>query len=208
MVNVFLADNHVLSSSGLKYILSREKDINIIEVNSYHEFEKLNDGEKAGIFIIDYQYFDDPDLNYFKRLCQQQLLKVMIISSDSNKERMAMVLEQEIAAFLTKECSKEEILLAIKTVKKGEKFFCHRIYEFLLESRKNPKPSINILTQRENEILKLIVEGNSTQKIADILFLSYHTINSHRKSICKKLKVRSPTELIIYALDSGILAVK
>jgi DNA-binding NarL/FixJ family response regulator len=208
MQNVFLADNHVLSSSGLKYILSHEKDLNIIEINSFAEFEKLNDEEKAGIFIIDYQYFEDPDLDYFKRLCLLPELKVMIISSDSNKERMGMVLEQEIFAFLTKECSKEEILTAVKTVKKGEKFFCHRIYDFLLESHKNPKPTNTILTQRESEILKLIVEGNSTQKIAEILFLSYHTINSHRKSICKKLKVKSPTELIIYALDSGILALK
>lgn len=208
MQNIFLADNHVLSSSGLKYILSLEKDLNIIEIISFAEFEKLNTAEKAGIFIIDYQYFDDPDLNYFERLCQNPLLKVMVISSDLNKERMAMVLELQIAAFLTKECSIEEIHMAIKTVKKGEKFFCHKVCDFLLESRKSPKFSNNLLTQRENEILKLIVEGNSTQKIADILFLSYHTINSHRKSICKKLKVKSPTELIIYALDSGILAVR
>jgi DNA-binding NarL/FixJ family response regulator len=209
MINVFLADNHALSTLGLKYLLSTDS-FNIREIPTFQHFRNIDPQEKSGLFILDYQYFEDSSLGFLKELSQYYpLLKVMVITSDTNPERMSIALEEGVSAFLTKDCNAEEILLAINALQKNEKFFCNKVYDFLIAGRKRTeRPSSNILTQRENEILKLIVEGNSTQKIADTLFLSYHTINSHRKSICKKLKVKSPTELIIYALDSGMLIIK
>jgi DNA-binding CsgD family transcriptional regulator len=65
-----------------------------------------------------------------------------------------------------------------------------------------------ILTVRETEILKLIAKGRSSQQIADQLHLSPHTIQTHRKSIIRKLNIKSPTEFVIYAMDLGIIESK
>ncbi|HYG39999.1 MAG TPA: response regulator transcription factor [Cytophagales bacterium] len=210
MLKVLLADNHVLSSAGLKYILSKETDLEIKEVIDYTDLLKIMESNNHDLLLIDYQNFKDFDLKYLYELKQNcPELHIMIISSDQNKDRMSSVLNTGISGFLTKECSKEEVLLAIKSIRKGEKFFCNRVYDLLMDNLAPKKVKVNpaALTNRETEILKLIVEGNSTQNIADHLFLSYHTVNSHRKSICKKLKIKSPTELVIYAMDIGLLKV-
>jgi len=68
-----------------------------------------------------------------------------------------------------------------------------------------PETEPTTLTTRETEILKLIAHGHSTQAIADTLFLSPHTVQTHRKSIIKKLNIKSPTEFVIYAMDLGLL---
>ena len=71
--------------------------------------------------------------------------------------------------------------------------------------RVEPESEPSVLTTRETEILKLIANGKSTQAVADALFLSPHTVQTHRKSIIKKLNIKSPTEFVIYAMDLGLL---
>ncbi len=71
-----------------------------------------------------------------------------------------------------------------------------------------PDSPVALLTQRETQIIQLIAEGNSTVTIARKLNLSHHTINSHRKSILKKLNIKSPAQLIIYAIDTGLVKLK
>ncbi len=66
----------------------------------------------------------------------------------------------------------------------------------------------SLLTARETEVLELIARGNSTLAIADRLFLSPHTVQTHRKSIIRKLNIKSPTEFVIYALDFGLLKIR
>lgn len=74
--------------------------------------------------------------------------------------------------------------------------------------RVETQPVAEILTVRETEILSLIAHGHSTVAIADSLFLSPHTVQTHRKSIIKKLNIKSPTEFVIYALDMGLLKIR
>ena len=166
MLDIFLADNHALSTAGLRYILSENEEFEIKEVKNLQVFRNYFQHEKNSLFILDYQYFGENNLDYLKELNEYYpRLKVMVITSDPNPDKMSIVLEEGVSAFLTKECSKDEIHSAITAIQKGEKYFCNKVYDFLLESRKKEeKQSTRILTQREHEILKLIVEGNSTQK--------------------------------------------
>jgi two-component system, NarL family, invasion response regulator UvrY len=80
-----------------------------------------------------------------------------------------------------------------------------------MEKHFTPEPEAcdpAILTVRETEILKLIASGKSTQVVADELHLSPHTVHTHRKSIIKKLNIKSPTEFVIYAMDFGLIKTK
>jgi len=90
---------------------------------------------------------------------------------------------------------------------RGEKFFCNKILDVILEKHliedKDDCKSAS-LSEREIELIKLAVKGFSNKEIADKLFLSIHTVYTHRKNIMRKLKIKSPVELVLYALNSGI----
>ncbi len=97
-------------------------------------------------------------------------------------------------------CHTEEVLKALLAVSRGEKFFCDKALGYILSS-KNKMESCNPvnLSEREMEILKLIVKGFSSKEISEELNVSFHTITTHRKNICKKLKVNKVSELIATA---------
>ena len=132
---------------------------------------------------------------------------VLILSSDNNKASILEVLQLGVKGYVTKECSLEEVGMAVQATAKGEKFFCHKVLDIIMEKHFSVAPDSEptVLTTRETEILKLIAHGHSTQAIADTLFLSPHTVQTHRKSIIKKLNIKSPTEFVIYAMDLGLL---
>ena len=101
----------------------------------------------------------------------------------------------------------EELLEAMRTIVKGDKYFSpevKRVYtDAMFESKKTAEVS---LTEREKEVLKLIAEENTTQEIADKLFLSKHTIESYRKNLISKLDVRNLAGLTKYAIKKGYVS--
>jgi DNA-binding NarL/FixJ family response regulator len=120
-------------------------------------------------------------------------------------------LQHGVLGYIRKDASREEIMMGIYATAKGEKFFSHEILNIILDKRfSNDAEAIaaNALTARETEILTLLASGYSTQKIADKFNLSPHTVQTHRKSIIKKLNIKSPTEFVIYAMDFGLIKPK
>src|SRR5690606_8670381 len=119
-------------------------------------------------------------------------------------------LQLGVKGYVTKECSLEEVGMAVQATARGTKFFCQKILDILREKRlpQEAEPEISTLTASEREILQMIANGQSTQRIADQLYLSPHTVQTHRKSIIKKRNIKSPTEFVIYAMDLGLLKVR
>jgi len=161
------------------------------------------------LVILDYQnsgHFDVEDIRELKHLSPDT--RIMVISSDSNKENIHKVLEYGVLSYLTKECDEDEITNAVLAASKNQKFFCNKILDILLEKHL-PKEEENCqpteLTTRELEVVKLIVDGISTPEIADKLNLSPHTVYTHRKNLMKKLKINSTSELVRYAITTGIV---
>jgi DNA-binding NarL/FixJ family response regulator len=116
-----------------------------------------------------------------------------------------------VIGFVKKDSSRDEILMAIQAASKGEKFFNHQILNIIMERRFQHDDSAaenGPLTARETEILKLLASGYSTQRLADALFLSPHTVQTHRKSIIRKLNIKSPTAFVIHAMDLGLIKPK
>jgi len=209
-VRILLADNQPLIAAGLHHFLGSHKDANIVgEVNKPDLLEEMLKKHQPDLLIVDY------NLPNFITKSHLQAAKdaspdthVLILSSDNNKSSILDILQLGVKGYVTKECSREEVMMAIQSTAKGEKFFCHKILDIIMEKHFSPEPEDcepAVLTVRETEILKLIAHGNSTQVIADELHLSPHTVHTHRKSIIKKLNIKSPTEFVIYALDLGLL---
>lgn len=164
---------------------------------------------KPDLLIADYNIPNYLSLEKLESVITDTHVNTLIISSDNNHQSIRKSLKIGIKGYITKECSREEIILAIRSTAKGEKFFCHRILDVIMEKESSATGACEptVLTVRELEILELLAKGFSTQRAADKLNLSPHTIHTHRKSIIKKLGIKSPTEFVLYAIDFGLITI-
>lgn len=134
-----------------------------------------------------------------------------ILFSDPDKESIYKLHKLHITSFFTLHSNEEEIKQTVKGTIDGIKFFTPKVVEALIEFsfRRGPeKPQQQLhddLSEREMEVLMLITQGKSTKEIADKLFLSTHTVYTHRKNILKKLSCKSAAELINYAYTQGLV---
>jgi DNA-binding NarL/FixJ family response regulator len=209
MITVLIADGQELTSAGLASLIAGRDDLSILDI--IHNADKLSEllvQHQPDVLTIDYNIpgsftiADVATVNEFSPRTQ-----VLVISSDNDRENILKVLQGGVKGYITKESNREEIMLAIRSTSRGEKFYCHKVLDMLMEQHltkpENDQPTV--LTSRETEILGHIARGNSTQQIADMLHLSAHTIHTHRKNIIRKLNIKSPTQFVIYAMDLGII---
>jgi len=211
--SIVLADKHALSSAGLKALVQEKTDLLLVnEVESKEQFGSALDVYKPSLLIVDYtidNFISIGDLELVKKISPST--ETLVIASTTDKEKILKVLQLGVKGYITKESSKEEIMLAIYAVSKGEKFYASQILDVIMEKQfpsttETIEPSL--LTQRESEVLALLAKGKSTQQIADKLFLSPHTVHTHRKSIIKKLNIKSPTQFVVHAIDLGLMKTK
>jgi two-component system invasion response regulator UvrY len=209
-IKVLIADNQPLTSAGLRHILDEKPDISIVDqVTSGDRLFALVKQHQPDLVIADYDspgYITKDDLAAIKN--HSPKTNVLVVSSDSNKQSILQVLQSGVIGYVTKQCSHKEVLMAVYSVAKGEKFYCHKMLDIIMEKHFHPEPALPIestLTARETEILTLLAAGYSTKRLADQLHLSPHTIHTHRKSSIKKLKIKSPTEYVIHAFDLGLI---
>lgn len=137
--------------------------------------------------------------------------RIVVVSSNNTAENVASAISHNVPCYLTKMCDEQEIRQAFISVARGEKFFCNQILEIVLRQHpasatieENCKPSK--LSAREVEIIRLVASGLTTNAIALQLHLSPHTVYTHRKNIMRKVNVKSAPELVLYAVNEGLIA--
>ncbi|MBX2930253.1 MAG: response regulator transcription factor [Saprospiraceae bacterium] len=206
---ILLADAQYLVRVGLRCILAKHPDFEVVgEVANEEDLAAALQVLHPDVVILDY---DGPD-NFSRDsintiLAHSPAPKILIISEDRDKNAIFKVLESGVQSFLTKTCDEQEIADAVRAAVKGDKFFCTRIVDILLEKSFGKADSCapTPLSPREIEIVQLVAKGYIAKEIADLLHLSTHTVYTHRKNIMKKLQLQTPSELMLYALNNGIL---
>jgi DNA-binding NarL/FixJ family response regulator len=211
-IPIILADAQYLVRIGLRALLEREPQFQILsEATDEEELLELLKAHPARVVIMDYNqsgYFNTETVAKVKKASPQSNL--LIISADDDKQNIYKVLENGVNSFITKSCDEQEIIDAIKAADRGEKFFCSKVLDYLLEKSfpKNEKDASCEpvpLSPREIEIVRLIAKGLIAKEIAEELNLSTHTIYTHRKNILKKLGLSTASELMVYAVKQGLL---
>ena len=209
-LQILIADSQYLARQGLKHLLQSKPEWKVVgEATEEAELMALLSAKKPDLVILDYnqpRYFELETIHKMRELLPE--VRVLIISDDTNEQNIYRVLEEGVNSFLTKHCDGEEIVGAIHATAKGEKFFCHNILTLLLEKtfpKDDPDCSPVPLTPREIEIVRLVAQGKIAKEIASELNLSTHTVYTHRKNIMKKLKLSSASELVLYAVNKGIV---
>jgi len=208
-VSVLIADPQYLTREGISSLLRQEKDFQVATVN---DFTALNTESNShpNVMILDYMAGKSDTLPIKDLMNSWPSTGFLIVSSDNDMERIRKVINYGVKGYLTKNCEPEEILTAVRMIARGNRFFCNKVMELLVHVEGNdPKDCDPMnLSSREFEVLKLIAQGFSTIKIADKLNISVHTVNSHRKNILKKLNIKSPTQLVAYAHETGLVKSK
>lgn len=199
MINVLIADNQILTREGLITILSDCKDIDIIgSASTLNELEYLLTSLQAEVIILDIQDFTTSDMQYIN---SRYNVNILILSNRQHKNEILQAIEHGIKNYIFKECSTQEITDAIYATAKGEQFFCEKTMQTLFGHKLPPKKvdGMPLLSHRETEIVQLIAEGLANKDIAEKLYLSIHTIKTHRKNIIKKLgfTFKHASELIL-----------
>ncbi len=207
---ILLADSQYLVREGLKAIVSGNKDMEVVgEAGDAATMGQMLLSLKPDLVILDHdtaEFYGNESMH--ELLDMAGSVRFLIISQDHHRGRITSLLERGVNAFLTKYCDEAEIVSAVRAAIKGEKYFCSKVLDILIDTvredaRETCAPSC--LTLREIEIVRLIASGAKTRDAAAQLHLSPHTVNTHRKNIFKKLGIRSGNELVLYALSTGIL---
>jgi len=207
--SILIADPQFLVRAGLQCIISQTDEFRIVgEIANLQELPEALLKLRPQILITDHL----AEGGLMGRLLDKintlnPDLKILIISDDSDTGSIFRVLEKGICGFLTRSCDSEEILDALKAARRGDKLFCTRVLDALLEKSlgKTDNCLPATLSHREIEIVRLIAGGHVAREIAERLHLSKHTVYTHRKNIMRKLQLQTPSELMLYALSSGIL---
>lgn len=210
MINIVIADAQYLIRIGLRNLLATTKNFNIIgEATNSSELLELVKEHEPEVVIFDYnseKNFLLEDIKMVKKVSDKT--NFLIISADESKSNIYKVIELGALSFLTKECDKEEIVGAIYATAKNEKFLCHKVIDIIIEKHihtdEDSCKAFN-LSLRETEIIKLTAKGWTAKTIAGHLFLSTHTVYTHKKNIMKKLKINSSSEMIVYAIQNSLV---
>lgn len=210
MIKIVIADAQYLIRVGLKNLLTATKNFKIVgEAVNSTELAQLVKEFHPEVVVFDYNSSTNfllEDIEMVKKISHKT--NFLIISADESKTNIYKVIELGAVSFLTKECDKEEIVAAIFATAKGEKFLCHKVIDIIIEKHMHSDDdnckAFN-LSLRETEIIKLTAKGWTAKTIAGHLFLSTHTIYTHKKNIMKKLKINSSSEMIVYAIQNGLI---
>jgi DNA-binding NarL/FixJ family response regulator len=190
MIDIIIADSQALTQEGLKIILSGILDMRVVGITkSVVELEQMTQSLKPQVIIADPHYDDLITAKHIEKFrFQAEHTRVLVLTNRQAKSNIQEVLNSGIKNYVFKECSREELIQAIYATANGKQFYCKRTFETLFGNRLIPeKLPVPVLSARETELVHLIAEGLTNNEIAEKLFLSIHTIKTHRKNIIKKL---------------------
>lgn len=208
-ISILIAETQYLIIEGLQSIFDRYSNLKVIGVmvNKQDLFENL-DALRPDILVIDPLNLEDfrlDDLHTLETLCPDT--RILLITDISDPALVRRIVEGGAKGYLTKTCDEREIIDAIYALLRGENMYCHKVVNILTEGMAGLEPDCEPagLSEREIEIIRLIANGYTTRQIADKLYRSFHTITTHRKNIMKKLGINSTSELMVYAMNSGLI---
>jgi len=186
MINILIADDHQLLIDGIKTALQDVKDINVIAEanNGFQVLEKLESQIDVDVILMDINMPKLDGLDCTKQVSKKfPDVKVIALSQYDEKRFVKRMIKNGAFGYLLKDSDRDTLVEAIKKVHSGEKYFCDRLsmrlanLELKMENTKSLFPK---LSEREKEIINLICKEHSTQEIAEKLFISFHTVESHR----------------------------
>ncbi len=207
MIRVFIVDDHPVVIEGIHSLLQNEKDIEWAG-------QAMNAQSCLGYFVnntADVVLMDIsmPGMDGVE-LCavmKEKYPGIMVLGLSTFNQGLYIkkMIENGASGYILKNSSREELIDAIHAVHSGAIYFSGETGQALQEYQKSSKTELPVLSSREKEILELIAEGYTNPQIAEKIFLSSFTVDSHRKNLLAKLKVKNTASLIRLAVEQKLI---
>ena len=210
-IKVLLADDHKIMREGLRSLIEKEADIQVVaEAAGGRSAVRLAREVSPDVVIMDITM---PDLNGIEAthqiLSKAPDIKVLALSMHSDDYYVAGMLKAKASGYLPKECAAKELVKAIRAIIEGQTYLSPKVASVVVEGyrrgfSKGRVTSADVLTAREREVLQLLAEGETSKRIAAQLGVSVKTVEAHRQKIMGKLDIRTVAGLTKYAIQKGI----
>ncbi|WP_353164338.1 response regulator transcription factor [Empedobacter brevis] len=207
MIKIAITDDHPLLLEGLRNILSHQHNLEIVDcfssVDDLQEALKMNE---IDILLLDINLSDINSIELIKPFKKKYPeMHIIILSVHNEYAVINSCLEEGASGYIQKNASVDEILEGINSIFDGKKFLCSQTKKVMSKKEKDGLNTIPKLTRREKEVLIEAAQGLTTQQIADKLFISTHTVDSHRKNLIEKFKSSNLSSAITSAIEYGLI---
>ena len=214
-IKVLLAEDHTIVRKGLRFLMDDEVGIEVVgEAEDGREATNLAEELHPDVVVMDIAM---PVLNGLEATRQIKKrfpeIKILILTMHANEEYILQTLKAGASVYLVKKAAPGELVSAIKAIHQGGSFLSPSISRTVIdeyirraEEISEGEKGLVKLTPRETEVLQLIAEGRKTREIAELLYISAKTVETHRAHIKDKLDIHSTAELTHYAISKGIIS--
>jgi len=213
-IKIILTEDHQLLRDGVKALLASENIEIIGEASTGGELFRLLEKEQPDIILMDISLPDTSGIELTRLISERYpKIKVLILSMFSDESFINQAIKSGAKGYLHKNTTREEMLIAVDSVYSGSDFYSDSISKIILKSyidkaksntEEVPNPH-EVLSKREIEILVMFAEGFINKEIADRLFISIRTVESHKNHIMQKLNLKTQVELVKYAIKHNLI---
>jgi DNA-binding NarL/FixJ family response regulator len=213
-IRVLVADDHGIVRKGLRFVLERQDDLEVIgEASDGREAVRICEQASPNVVVMDIAM---PQLNGLDAAAQivrhSPEIKVIILSMHADEDYLVRALNSGVKAYLLKDSAELDLVRAVRAVAQGSSFFSPAIAQLLAEDytrqlqQRGLQDSYALLTEREKEVLQLLAEGKSNKEVATALNVSPYTVETHRTHIMQKLDLHNTAEVVLYAVRKKIIS--
>jgi DNA-binding NarL/FixJ family response regulator len=213
-VRLLIVDDHAILRLGIRAILEIESDFRVVaEAGDANEaLQRLSD-TPVDVVLLDLALPGRSGVDLLPELQQRfPHTRALVLTGHSGEEYVRSCLSAGASGYVLKSSGRSELLNAIRAVHRGERFLCSEVaaqivrgYLSETEPRKVPA-SIDLITQRERDVLTLVASGKQNKAIAQQLGLSVKTVRTHRQNLMRKLSLHNAAALTAFAIGSGLLS--
>lgn len=214
MIKLLVADDHTMFVDGIESILKTEEDLEVTgKCYNGHSVLSFVTENPVDIVLLDVNLPGMNGLEVCKTLSEEHPeVKVLAISMFNEESFVTEILNHGAKGYILKNTGRDELLKAIRSIYEGKSYFSKEVTETIMKSLMNQRKAstrtdhfIPKLSRREKEVLKLIAQEFTTQEIADSLYISLKTVESHRSSLLSKLNARNSAGLVRIAMEHNLL---
>lgn len=213
-IQVMIVDDHKMFVEGVQAIFSGSKDIEIVKAiyDGKDVMEALDKNKNIQLILLDINL---PNINGLEltKLIKKKYpdVRILVLSMYNNAEYIKEVLKEGASGYILKNTDHEELASAIHSISQGQQYYSQPVTQTMMNSfaKKNSGSNMDIMqvkiSKREKEILGLIIKEHTAQEIANMLFISLHTVETHRSNLMSKLGVRNSAGLVRVALENNLI---